>query len=125
MCMSDLSMCLHCVGCVYLVTKKAKREPGVVAHTFNPSTREAEAGRLLSSSPAWSRKTNKQANKKKPKEDKRSFGSDSLKNCGGLNENGPHRPTDTWSPESDTFERTYISRQPWAPGCPRKRRFPI
>jgi hypothetical protein len=30
------------------------REPGVVAHTFNPSTREAEAGRFQSSRPAWS-----------------------------------------------------------------------
>jgi major histocompatibility complex class I len=29
-------------------------EPGVVVHTFNPSTREAEAGRFLSSRPAWS-----------------------------------------------------------------------
>jgi hypothetical protein len=26
----------------------------VVAHTFNPSTREAEAGGFLSSRPAWS-----------------------------------------------------------------------
>jgi hypothetical protein len=26
----------------------------VVAHAFNPSTREAEAGRFLSSRPAWS-----------------------------------------------------------------------
>jgi hypothetical protein len=26
----------------------------MVAHTFNPSTREAEAGRFLSSRPAWS-----------------------------------------------------------------------
>jgi hypothetical protein len=27
----------------------------VVAHTFNPSTWEAEAGRFLSSKPAWSK----------------------------------------------------------------------
>jgi hypothetical protein len=31
-----------------------KTEPGVVAHAFNPSTREAEAGGFLSSRPAWS-----------------------------------------------------------------------
>jgi hypothetical protein len=30
--------------------------PGVVAHDFNPITREAEAGRFLSSRPAWSTK---------------------------------------------------------------------
>jgi hypothetical protein len=30
--------------------------PGVVAHTFNPSTREAEAGGFLSLRPAWSTK---------------------------------------------------------------------
>jgi hypothetical protein len=30
--------------------------PGMVAHTFNPSTREAEAGGFLSSRPAWSTK---------------------------------------------------------------------
>ena len=29
-----------------------KKEPGVVAHAFNPSTREAEAGGFLSSRPA-------------------------------------------------------------------------
>jgi hypothetical protein len=29
---------------------------GVVAHAFNPSTREAEAGGFLSSRPAWSTK---------------------------------------------------------------------
>ena len=56
--------------------------PGVVAHTFNLSTREAEAGRFLSSRLAWStkwvpeqpglyrktlswKKTNKQTNKQK------------------------------------------------------------
>jgi hypothetical protein len=31
-----------------------KKWPGVVAHAFNPSTREAEAGGFLSSRPAWS-----------------------------------------------------------------------
>jgi hypothetical protein len=30
--------------------------PGVVAHAFNPSTREAEAGGFLSSRQAWSTK---------------------------------------------------------------------
>jgi hypothetical protein len=30
------------------------KKPGVVAHAFNPSTREAEAGGFLSSRPAWS-----------------------------------------------------------------------
>jgi hypothetical protein len=29
---------------------------GVVAHAFNPSTREAKAGRFLSLRPAWSTK---------------------------------------------------------------------
>jgi hypothetical protein len=32
--------------------KKYYQEPGVVAHAFNPSTREAEAGGFLSSRPA-------------------------------------------------------------------------
>jgi hypothetical protein len=31
-------------------------QPGEVAHAFNPSTREAEAGGFLSSRPAWSTK---------------------------------------------------------------------
>jgi hypothetical protein len=30
--------------------------PGVVAHAFNPSTREADSGGFLSSRPAWSTK---------------------------------------------------------------------
>jgi hypothetical protein len=33
-----------------------KFKPGVVAHAFNSSTREAEAGGFLSSRPAWSTK---------------------------------------------------------------------
>jgi hypothetical protein len=32
--------------------------PGVVAHTFNPSTWEAEAGEFLSSRPAWDTQRN-------------------------------------------------------------------
>jgi hypothetical protein len=35
--------------------KKKKKEPGVVAHAFNPS-REAKAGAFLNSKPAWSTK---------------------------------------------------------------------
>jgi major histocompatibility complex class I len=36
--------------------KKILTKPGVVAHAFNPSTGEAEAGGFLSSRPAWSTK---------------------------------------------------------------------
>jgi hypothetical protein len=36
--------------------KKKKFEAGVVAHAFNPSTWEAEAGGSLSLRPAWSTK---------------------------------------------------------------------
>jgi hypothetical protein len=36
--------------------KELPPTPGVVAHTFNPSTREAEAGGFLSLRPAWSTK---------------------------------------------------------------------
>jgi hypothetical protein len=35
---------------------KIESKPGVVAHAFNPSTWEAEAGGFLSSRPAWSTK---------------------------------------------------------------------
>jgi hypothetical protein len=35
---------------------RRKRARAVVAHTFNPNTREAEAGGFLSSRPAWSTK---------------------------------------------------------------------
>jgi hypothetical protein len=38
------------------IIKKIKHVPGVVAHAFNPSTREAEAGGFLSLRPAWSTK---------------------------------------------------------------------
>jgi hypothetical protein len=38
------------------VTLKTRDQPGVVAHAFNPSTWEAEAGGFLSSRPAWSTK---------------------------------------------------------------------
>jgi hypothetical protein len=33
----------------------------VVAHTFNPSTREAETGRFLSLKPAWATKSSRTA----------------------------------------------------------------
>jgi hypothetical protein len=35
-------------------SNKSLRRPGVVAHSCDPSTREAEAGGFLSSRPAWS-----------------------------------------------------------------------
>jgi major histocompatibility complex class I len=42
-----------------IIKRKRKRKRkaewlGMVVHTFNPSTREAEAGRFLSLRPAWS-----------------------------------------------------------------------
>jgi hypothetical protein len=43
---------LHTVTLLYI--KNTLFKPGVVAHTFNPSTREAEAGGFLSSRTAWS-----------------------------------------------------------------------
>jgi major histocompatibility complex class I len=35
---------------------RSRIHKGMVAHAFNPSTREAEAGGFLSSRPAWSTK---------------------------------------------------------------------
>jgi hypothetical protein len=55
-----LYMCVHVGGCMYMLAyvcvHKCRGQPGVVAHAFNPSTREAEAGGFLSSRPAWSTK---------------------------------------------------------------------
>jgi hypothetical protein len=42
-------------SCGLAVIERAGK-PGVVAHAFNPSTQEAEAGGFLSSRPAWSTK---------------------------------------------------------------------
>jgi hypothetical protein len=39
-----------------VLLKNIKYQLGMVVHAFNPSTREAEAGRFLSSRPAWSTK---------------------------------------------------------------------
>jgi hypothetical protein len=35
---------------------KINSKPGMVVHTFNPSTQKAEAGGFLSSRPSWSTK---------------------------------------------------------------------
>jgi hypothetical protein len=37
---------------IYSIFQKEIREPSMVAHAFNPSTWEAEAGEFLSSRPA-------------------------------------------------------------------------
>jgi hypothetical protein len=42
--------------CNYKFLKEQKIRQAVVAHAFNPSTREAEVGGFLSSRPAWSTK---------------------------------------------------------------------
>jgi hypothetical protein len=39
---------------IVISSVRSRLGPGVVAHTFNPSTWEAEAGGFLSSRPAWS-----------------------------------------------------------------------
>jgi hypothetical protein len=44
------------MSCAMNCNQSFKTQPGVVAHAFNPSTREAEAGGFLSSRPAWSTK---------------------------------------------------------------------
>jgi hypothetical protein len=49
----DTSLLLGGLG---LVSLKINLRPGVVAHAFNSSTREAEAGGFLSSRSAWSTK---------------------------------------------------------------------
>ena len=41
-------------GNMKLASLESPAGPGVVAHTFNPSTPEAEAGGFLSSRSAWS-----------------------------------------------------------------------
>jgi hypothetical protein len=41
---------------LFLGQAKLLDHQGMVAHAFNPSTREAEAGGFLSSRPAWSTK---------------------------------------------------------------------
>jgi hypothetical protein len=45
---------LSLLALVQCCTKLEMMKLGVGAHTFNPSTQEAEAGRFLSSRPAWS-----------------------------------------------------------------------
>jgi hypothetical protein len=47
-----IALCLYTM----MFLRNGSTKPGVVAHAFNPSTREAEAGGFLSSRPAWSTK---------------------------------------------------------------------
>uniref|UniRef100_A0A8C6IAT7 Uncharacterized protein n=1 Tax=Mus spicilegus TaxID=10103 RepID=A0A8C6IAT7_MUSSI len=42
--------------CMASILSESRYKSDVVAHAFNPSTREAEAGGFLSSRPAWSTK---------------------------------------------------------------------
>jgi hypothetical protein len=51
-----MASCLWRLRQKFQIFKKMTSKPGVVAHTFNPSTQEAEAGGFLSSRPAWSTK---------------------------------------------------------------------
>ena len=51
----DPVSCMLCVTHLSIILlKMLSFGQAVVAHTFNPSTWEAEAGRLLSLGPAWS-----------------------------------------------------------------------
>jgi hypothetical protein len=49
-------MVAGCAGerCFLYSIQEANEMPDVVAHTFNSSTWEAEAGKFLSSRPVWS-----------------------------------------------------------------------
>jgi hypothetical protein len=55
-CMYIYAPCLVHVSGSYRSHKRVVGSRAMVAHIFNPSTREAEAGRFLSSRPAWSTK---------------------------------------------------------------------
>jgi hypothetical protein len=52
--MGEVSLVLFEQPCRGVLRKKQKEKINRVAHTFNPSTQEAEAGGSLSSRPAWS-----------------------------------------------------------------------
>jgi hypothetical protein len=49
-------MIITCGQIRFKCPSRQHAQPGVVAHAFNPSTQEAEAGGFLSSRPAWSTK---------------------------------------------------------------------
>jgi hypothetical protein len=57
--LSELTQSQNYTHGMYSLKSEAQNthdKPGVVAQAFNPSTQEAEAGRFLSSKPAWSTK---------------------------------------------------------------------
>jgi hypothetical protein len=45
---------MHFLYVLIITLKLCRQSRAVVEHAFNPSTQEAEAGRFLSSRPAWS-----------------------------------------------------------------------